>query len=280
MVNSTAYYLHQDALGSTRLETTSTVTVTFSSNYVPYGNNYAMSGKEVFMYTGKPLDSATGLYYYGARYYDDSIGRFITQDSWNGTKYDPLSLNKYIYARDNPERYVDPNGHFFASMLIDGEYNMAYLRAMTSAPSSSSETSSVENTERSRDEYTATDSAWTTVSGGYVNTERARNEYIASPMDARYSTPIGGMANTELARNEYVQPTIGQTSGSGNSCVDVAAAGTLMAGMMGTIVAADLAPEVGGTLALAGLATFGIALPFIGAAIVYYYYTYHPDAKC
>ena len=87
------------------MQAASTVTIKFSSNYVPYGQNYAISGKEVFMYTGKPLDSATGLYYYGARYYDDGIGRFVTEDSYTGDFNDPLSLNLYIYARDNPERY-------------------------------------------------------------------------------------------------------------------------------------------------------------------------------
>jgi len=65
MVGSTLYYLHQDPLGSTRLVATGTVTITFSSNYLPYGPNYGVSGKEVFMYTGKPDDSATGLYYSG-----------------------------------------------------------------------------------------------------------------------------------------------------------------------------------------------------------------------
>jgi RHS repeat-associated protein len=107
------YYLHQDALGSTRLVATSTVTVKFSSNYVPYGNNYAVSGKEEFMYTGKMDDSATGLYSQGARYYDPNIGRFVTQDSYVGNKNDPTSLNLYLYARDNPEKYVDPSGHGF-----------------------------------------------------------------------------------------------------------------------------------------------------------------------
>ena len=111
MVGTTVYYLHQDALGNTRLETTTTVSVKFSSNYVPYGKNYAVSGKEVFMYTGKPYDSATGLYYEGARYYDPTTGRFITQDSITGVQEDPMSLNRYIYARDNPMRYIDPNGH-------------------------------------------------------------------------------------------------------------------------------------------------------------------------
>jgi len=119
MVASSVYYLHQDALGSTRLETTSTVVTKFKSNYVPYGNNYAMTGKEVFMYTGKPYDSATGLYYLGARYYDDGIGRFVTEDSYLGDKNDPITLNLYIYARDNPERYVDPTGHYNGRSFTD-----------------------------------------------------------------------------------------------------------------------------------------------------------------
>ncbi|HEV2225437.1 MAG TPA: RHS repeat-associated core domain-containing protein, partial [Nitrososphaerales archaeon] len=111
MVGSTAYYLHQDALGSTRLVATSSVTIKFSSNYLPYGNNYGISGKEVFMYTGKPYDSVTGLYYEGARYYDSSTGRFVTEDSVTGTQEDPQSLNRYVYARDNPMKIVDLAGH-------------------------------------------------------------------------------------------------------------------------------------------------------------------------
>jgi RHS repeat-associated protein len=111
MVGTAVYYLHQDALGNTRLETTSTVTVKFSSNYVPYGKNYGMSGKEVLMYTGKMYDSATGLYYEGARYYDPTTGRFTIQDSITGTQEDPMSLNRYIYARDNPMKIVDLGGH-------------------------------------------------------------------------------------------------------------------------------------------------------------------------
>ena len=94
MVGISTYYVHKDALGSIRLEATPSVTFSFSSNYLPYGQNYGMSGKEVFMYTGKPLDSATGLYYYGARYYDDSIGRFVMEDTYLGDKNDPMTLNR------------------------------------------------------------------------------------------------------------------------------------------------------------------------------------------
>ena len=117
MVASSVYYLHEDALGSVRLVATTSVTITFSSNYVPYGSNYAMVGKEVFMYTGKMYDSSTGLYYYEARFYDDNIGRFITQDAYAGDRNDPMTMNLYAYTRDNPERYTDPTGH----MLYIGE---------------------------------------------------------------------------------------------------------------------------------------------------------------
>ncbi|MDG6988187.1 MAG: RHS repeat-associated core domain-containing protein [Nitrososphaerota archaeon] len=114
MVNYTTYYLHQDALGSTRLVMPASIVSSFSSNYVPYGMDYAMVGEELFQYTGKLLDESTGLYYEGARYYDPTTGRFITEDSYNGTLTDPLSQNRYLYAEDNPMRYVDPTGHVIA----------------------------------------------------------------------------------------------------------------------------------------------------------------------
>jgi RHS repeat-associated protein len=66
--------------------------------------------EEVFMYTGNPQDP-TGLYYFGARFYDPTTGRFITEDSYNGSKYAPPSQNRYVYALDNPMKYVDENGH-------------------------------------------------------------------------------------------------------------------------------------------------------------------------
>jgi RHS repeat-associated protein len=111
MVGSGTYYVHGDHLGSTRLVLTGSLTVAFSSNYVPYGPNYGPSGSEVFMYTDKPYDSVTGLYYFGARFYDPNIGRFVTQDSYWGKQRDPQSLDRYIYAEDNPMKMVDPSGH-------------------------------------------------------------------------------------------------------------------------------------------------------------------------
>lgn len=75
-----------------------------------------------YTYTGKELD-ASGLMYYGARYYDPALARFITPD----TVYDAgtQGLNRYAYALNNPVRYNDPTGHAsnpFAAMFSGWKY--------------------------------------------------------------------------------------------------------------------------------------------------------------
>jgi RHS repeat-associated protein len=93
--DGTIEYYHQDALGSTRVKTDSSGASIFSDNYKPYGVDYGQSGSEEFKYTGKPVDSS-GLYYYGARYYDPETGRFTTADTYTGTLSYPQSLNRYV----------------------------------------------------------------------------------------------------------------------------------------------------------------------------------------
>ncbi|QMV42441.1 RHS repeat-associated core domain-containing protein [Cohnella cholangitidis] len=62
-------------------------------------------------YAGEFYDAETGLYYLRARYYDPYIGRFISEDTYEGKINDPLSLNRYTYANNDPIMYVDPTGH-------------------------------------------------------------------------------------------------------------------------------------------------------------------------
>ncbi|MCP4402046.1 MAG: hypothetical protein GY801_32690, partial [bacterium] len=71
--------------------------------------NIGSGSEPKYSYTGKERDSS-GLMYYGARYYDPALSRFITPD----TLYDrgPQGLNRYSYALNNPIRYNDPSGHF------------------------------------------------------------------------------------------------------------------------------------------------------------------------
>jgi len=61
-------------------------------------------------FTGYQKDSATGLYYAGARFYDPLIGGFNGMDPWSGDNSRPITLNKYLYANGNPTFYIDPSG--------------------------------------------------------------------------------------------------------------------------------------------------------------------------
>ena len=57
-------------------------------------------------FTGEMHDSITDMYYLRARYYAPDTGRFIQIDTYHGD-----GLNLYVYARNNPVKYVDPSGH-------------------------------------------------------------------------------------------------------------------------------------------------------------------------
>jgi len=62
--------------------------------------------------SGKERDAETGVDYFGARYFSSSQGRFTSPDDYFKDSHvsDPQSWNKYAYARNNPLRYIDPNG--------------------------------------------------------------------------------------------------------------------------------------------------------------------------
>jgi len=63
-------------------------------------------------YTGKERDGESGLDNFGARYDSSQFGRFMSPDAFYKDSHvgDPQSWNEYAYARNNPLRYVDPNG--------------------------------------------------------------------------------------------------------------------------------------------------------------------------
>ena len=114
----TTNYYHTDALGSTRLVTDGSKKILFSDSYQPYGPDNLSSGSETYKFTGKPVSQTTGLYYDYSRWYDPSIGRFISEDSYPGHLSDPQSLNYYVYVENNPVSNADPTGHFLIEALI------------------------------------------------------------------------------------------------------------------------------------------------------------------
>jgi RHS repeat-associated protein len=61
--------------------------------------------------SGQRRDASAGLLFYNARYYDPTIGRFISADTIVPSPKNPQALNRYTYAYNNPLKFVDPSGH-------------------------------------------------------------------------------------------------------------------------------------------------------------------------
>jgi RHS repeat-associated protein len=109
----TLTYYHWDALGSPVAATNYQGNVVWREEYKPYGErikNEPTSQANTRWYTGHPHDTATGLTYTGARYYDPAVGRFMGVDPKSFTEGNPHSFNRYAYANNNPYSYIDPDG--------------------------------------------------------------------------------------------------------------------------------------------------------------------------
>lgn len=102
------FFYHQDGLGSVTDLTNSTGATAKSYSYEAYGTIVDQTGTvdQPYTYTGREFDSESGLYYYRARSYDPSIGRFLQED--------PIELaggmNFYRYSFNNPTNWLDPLG--------------------------------------------------------------------------------------------------------------------------------------------------------------------------
>ena len=102
---------HTDRLGSVRAITDAAGTITATYRTDEFGISTATTGttSQPFGFTGEPRD-ATGLSYLRARYYDPTLGRFLSRDELAGSPSLPQSLNRYAYVSNNPQTYVDPSG--------------------------------------------------------------------------------------------------------------------------------------------------------------------------
>lgn len=107
-------YLHNDFAGSPIAATDSTGAVVWKENYQPYGgrnNNPPAEAGNRIAFHGKPLDQETGLSYFGARYYDPALGRFMGVDAVHFNQENLQSFNRYGYGNNNPYRFFDPDGN-------------------------------------------------------------------------------------------------------------------------------------------------------------------------
>jgi len=109
----TLYYLFADHLGSTSVVATSAGSKSAEVRYRAWGEDRYTSGTAPtsFRYTGQRVETSLGLYFYGARWFDSSLGRFLSPDSVVPDPYNPFDLDRYACVRNNPLRYNDPTGH-------------------------------------------------------------------------------------------------------------------------------------------------------------------------
>ncbi|MBZ5532066.1 MAG: hypothetical protein LAO20_11595 [Acidobacteriia bacterium] len=130
--NSVHYYL-SDHLSSTSVVASSAGAIEEESDYYPFGTEVVVSstGGNKYKFTGKERDLESGLDYFRARHYGSTLGRFISSDPLGGLLFDPQSLNKYTYVRNNALRYTDPTGMYICadSAKCDSKQDIAFEKA-------------------------------------------------------------------------------------------------------------------------------------------------------
>jgi RHS repeat-associated protein len=105
---STTSYYQPDGLGSVTSLSNTAGALANTYTYDSFGKLTASTGTVVnpFQFTGRDFDSEIGLGYYRARYYDQNVGRFISEDPIGFR----AGVDFYAYVKNNPTNRVDPRG--------------------------------------------------------------------------------------------------------------------------------------------------------------------------
>jgi RHS repeat-associated protein len=121
--STNSYHFIKDGLSTTFDIVNSQGNLVQHYNYSAFGNILKISDaanldvtanpiiKTPFTFTGREFDSESGLYYFRARYYFPSIGRFLQKDGYAGSIGSPLSFNRYAFNMNDPINRIDPSGN-------------------------------------------------------------------------------------------------------------------------------------------------------------------------
>jgi RHS repeat-associated protein len=114
------FYYFSDHLKTASVITDSAGVIKAESDYYPWGGElqFVNNDSNDYKFTGKKRDLETGLDYFGARYYSNGLGRWVSAD-WSATPVpvpyanfgDPQSLNLYGFVGGNPASKADADGH-------------------------------------------------------------------------------------------------------------------------------------------------------------------------
>ena len=116
------FYYHPDHLGSSSYITNLEGEVVQHIEYVPFGEVFVEERNNIwntpYLFNAKEFDEETGLYYYGARYYDPRVSLWISTDPMED-KFP--SVSSYTYVINNPLNILDPNGADIVYVNLGGQ---------------------------------------------------------------------------------------------------------------------------------------------------------------
>ena len=116
------FYYHPDHLGSSSYITNLDGEVVQHIEYVPFGEVFIEERNNIwntpYLFNAKEFDEETGLYYYGARYYDSRLSLWISTDP---AENDYPFISSYSYTFNNPVNAIDPNGK--KTIFVNGHWS-------------------------------------------------------------------------------------------------------------------------------------------------------------
>ena len=122
------FYYFSDHLKTASVITDSAGAIKAESDYYPWGGElqFVNNDPNHYKFTGKERDGESGLDYFGARYYSNGLGRWVSAD-WSATPIpvpyadfsSPQSLNLYGYVVNLPTSKIDEDGHDGATAVLD-----------------------------------------------------------------------------------------------------------------------------------------------------------------
>ncbi|ROS86556.1 RHS repeat-associated core domain-containing protein [Muribaculaceae bacterium Isolate-080 (Janvier)] len=105
------FFYHPDHLGSSSFITNLDGEVVQHIEYVPFGEVFIEERNSVwntpYLFNAKEFDEETGLYYYGARYYEPRLSLWLSTDP---AQEKTLHLTTYNFSQNNPINYIDADG--------------------------------------------------------------------------------------------------------------------------------------------------------------------------
>lgn len=114
------FFYHSDHLGGTSYVTAKDGNATQFVSYKPYGevlvDEHAASFESPWKFNGKELDAETGLYYYGARYYEPVLAVWYGVDRLTERTH---FVSPYSFCFGNPIKYKDPDGNIPIETIWD-----------------------------------------------------------------------------------------------------------------------------------------------------------------